>query len=132
MAAVTKWGSAMANVLIIDDDDIMREMMTSLLREAGHRVIETSSPIGTTRLCVENSINIVILDVMMPAISGDKLARVLRGNPKLQSLSVILVSSHEIEKLDFIARQVRANAVIQKRDLRDRLVETVGCMVPLQ
>ena len=55
-----------SRVLLIDDDDIAREYLASLLRDAGHEVFELPSPIGATRTILSEGIEAVVLDVIMP------------------------------------------------------------------
>lgn len=117
-----------ARVLLIDDDDIAREFLASLLRDAGHEVCELPSPIGATRTILSEGIDIVILDVFMPQMDGDKSAKMLRENPRLAGLAIILVSSCDTAKLTEIATRVRADAVVSKADARFELVPTVNRM----
>jgi CheY-like chemotaxis protein len=111
--------------LVIDDDEIVRELMCELLRARHCVVFDVGSPIGVTKLIIQNHINVVVIDVMMPDISGDKLARLLRSNPKMTDLAIILVSSGEIEQLERLARDVKADAVVPKSDLRTQLALVV-------
>ncbi|HXN33310.1 MAG TPA: response regulator [Polyangiaceae bacterium] len=108
-------------VLVIDDDEIVRELMCELLRERGCDVFDAGSPIGVTRLIVQHQIDIVVLDVMMPDISGDKLAKLLRRNAKLQKLTIVLVSSGKHEDLSQLASDVAADSVVSKSEIRSQL-----------
>lgn len=113
----------MANprVLVIDDDEIVREGMCELLRGRGFEVFDAGSPIGVTKLIVQNQIDVVVLDVMMPDISGDKLTRLLRSNPKLQQLAIVLVSSGKEEDLTRLAAEVAADSVVSKAEIHTDL-----------
>ncbi len=114
----------MANprALVIDDDEIVRELMCELLRGGGCQVFDTGSPIGVTRLILQHQIDIIVLDVMMPDISGDKLAKLLRRNSKLQNLTIVLVSSGKREDLSQLAADVAADAVVSKSEVHMQLV----------
>jgi len=114
-----------ARVLLIDDDDIAREFLSSLLRDAGHQVWELSSPIGATRTILSERIEIAVLDVYMPDMDGDKSAKMLRQNPRLTGLSIVLVSSCELNKLAALATRVRADAIVSKADARGQLAGVV-------
>ncbi|HMI83154.1 MAG TPA: response regulator [Polyangiaceae bacterium] len=115
-----------ARVLLIDDDEIAREFLASLLRDGGHQVFELPSPIGATRSILNNAIEVVILDVFMPQMDGDKSAKMLRENPRLAGLIIVLISSCEPTQLEEIARRVRADAVVSKAEARLKLVPTVN------
>jgi CheY-like chemotaxis protein len=116
----------LARVLLIDDDDITREFLSSLLTSAGHQVWELPSPIGATRTILSERIEIVILDIFMPQMDGDKSAKMLRENPRLTNLAIILVSSCDVEKLKDLAQRVDADAVVPKADAREQLVRVVN------
>jgi CheY-like chemotaxis protein len=112
-------------VLLIDDDDVAREFLGTLLRQAGYEVHELPSPIGATRVLLNKNIDIVVLDVFMPQMDGDKSAKVLRDNPRLQGIRIVLVSSCEESQLEEISARVQADAVVPKAEARLRLVPTV-------
>ena len=80
-------------VLLIDDDDIAREFLASLLKDGGHEVHELPSPIGATRTILNEGIDVVVLDIFMPQMDGDKSAKMLRENPRLEGMGIVLVSS---------------------------------------
>jgi CheY-like chemotaxis protein len=112
-------------ILIIDDDDIARELLTSTLKRAGHQVFELATAIGATRSIFEHDIDAVVVDVNLPDISGDKLARVLRQNPRGSRLGIVLVSSLPIDELRALAMVAQADAVLSKADIRSRLETSV-------
>jgi DNA-binding response OmpR family regulator len=112
-------------ILIIDDDDIARELLTSTLKRAGHEVFELATAIGATRAIFEHDIDAVVVDVNLPDISGDKLARVLRKNSRGSQLGIVLVSSLPIDELRALAMVAQADAVLSKSDIRARLEASV-------
>jgi CheY-like chemotaxis protein len=116
----------MPRALVIDDDDIARELLVSILRDGGYEAFELSSPIGATRTISREEIDIVVLDVMMPDLSGDKLAKMLRANPRLGRLGIVLVSSCGLDELNELATTVRADAVVAKRDVHEKLLAIVA------
>ncbi len=113
-------------VLVIDDDDIARFAMVELLAAAGHEVSDLPSPIGATQKLLQEQIDVVVLDVMMPSLRGDKLANLLRKNPRLQHLGVILVTGALPDELEEVAGLVDAQAVIEKARIDEALVDAVN------
>jgi CheY-like chemotaxis protein len=112
-------------VLVIDDDDIARELLASTLEASGHEVFALATAIGATREIFQNAIDAVVLDVMMPNINGDKLARLLRQNSRGKALAIVLVSSRPMEELRALAVSAQADAVLPKSAIRAELGETV-------
>jgi CheY-like chemotaxis protein len=112
-------------ILVIDDDDIARELLTSTLKDAGHIVTELPSAIGASREIFRSSIDVVVVDVMMPDINGDKLAKLLRSNPRGGTLAIVLVSSRSVDELHDLARIATADAVVPKDRIRTELARAV-------
>ena len=89
---------ASATVLVVDDSDLARSEMMRLLVEDGLVVVGLASPIGATRAILANAVSVVVIDVLMPGMRGDRLAALFRGNPRLRELGLnwvgaLLVSS---------------------------------------
>lgn len=110
---------------MIDDHDVAREFMSRLLVESGFHVEAQASAIGATRAIVREQISIVVLDVEMPALTGDKLITLFRQNPRFDKLGIVLVSGKDREELEAFGRAVGANAVVPKKFLEQELVKTV-------
>jgi CheY-like chemotaxis protein len=115
----------MPRALVIDDDEIARELVVSILRDGGYETFELSSPIGATQTISREKIDIVVLDIMMPGLSGDKLAKMLRANPRLGRIGIVLVSSCNPAELQEVAASVRADAVVLKPEIRQKLLPTL-------
>ena len=111
-------------VLVIDDSDIAREEMRRLLSAAGLTVHTLASPIGATRAILDANVDVVVIDVLMPGMRGDRLAALFRSNPRFKSLGVVLVSGEHPNELSRLLAETRASAVVQKSDLR-QLVSAV-------
>lgn len=109
-----------APVLVIDDSEVAREEITRVLRDAGCQVVALPSPIGATQAIVRYGARVVIVDVFMPTIRGDRLLALFRKNPRLGHVSVILVSGHSEHELGNLQVEIQADAVVSKRHL-DRL-----------
>jgi CheY-like chemotaxis protein len=117
-------GSTEMRALVIDDDEIACELMASLLEGVKWQVHRLPSPIGATKLIIDKRIHVVVADLMMPDITGDKFARLLRGNSRIAKVGIVLISSSGSE-LDRAGRDIGIDAVVHKNDARDRLVSAV-------
>ena len=117
--------ASLLRVLVIDDDDVAREIIVDVLAREGHDVSSLPSPIGATKHIVENQIEVVVLDVMMPSMRGDKLAALLGRNPKLKNLGVVLVTSARVEDVSVLAEAVSSVAIVAKDGLQADLPQAV-------
>src|SRR5215207_10557444 len=97
------WIARQMKALVIDDDDIARELIVSVLENGGYETYDLPSPIGATQVILDRGIELVVLDLFMPAMSGDKLAKMLRNNSRLRSLTIVLVSSCDVAQLQDLA-----------------------------
>jgi CheY-like chemotaxis protein len=111
-------------VLVIDDSEIARAKMANLLGDSGFKVIQLPSPIGATRLILNRQVSVVVVDVLMPGMRGDRLAALFRGNPRFADLGVILVSGEADIELDRLLPETGADATVSKAKLHE-LVPTV-------
>lgn len=112
-------------VLVIDDDEIAREAMRSVLVKAGFYVFELATPIGATSVIKRDGITAVALDINMPTINGDKLAKLLRENAQLQNLGIVLVSSCDVEQLTELGEKVGADGIVSKSKLHVALAPAI-------
>ncbi|MCI5119820.1 MAG: response regulator [Candidatus Electrothrix sp. AUS4] len=82
-----------AEVLIIDDDDTLL-LTTKLVIEAeGHKARTADSGVDGLRLVQERIPDIIILDLMMPGLSGYEVCKQLKAHPASQDIPVIFLSS---------------------------------------
>src|SRR6266545_3874631 len=80
----------MASILIADDDEANRALMQFVLQaQGGHQVTETSNAAAAAQVMEAVDPDLVVLDVMMPGISGLEFSRTLRrkGGPPILMVS---------------------------------------------
>jgi CheY-like chemotaxis protein len=120
---------AALRVVVIDDDDFEREFLVDLLRSAGFNVSALASVFGVTNHLVQEHVQVVVVDVMMPTIRGDKLATLLRKSGSLPNLRVVLVSSLEEHELHDLMMTAQADAFVSKSQVRTDLARVVAGVV---
>ncbi|MDN5761208.1 MAG: response regulator [Microlunatus sp.] len=81
-------------VLVVDDDDIIREVAKVALEVVGGWSVSTAtSGAEASRLAVDQQPDVVLLDVMMPALDGPSTAALLRQDPRTRDLPVIFLTA---------------------------------------
>jgi CheY-like chemotaxis protein len=103
-------------VLVVDDDPIVLQAVADCLTAAGFEVISRSQALGTSQWIAQHEIDIILLDLMMPAMSGVDLATFLKKRGLTRRLSVILHSSKRAVELGPLVRQTGALGAIAKTD----------------
>ena len=79
------------NVLVVDDEEVMRNLMTKILQKAGYEVFITGSGIGARAALSERQIDIVLSDVKMPDMSGFDLLKEIKE--KYPQIAVIMMTA---------------------------------------
>jgi PleD family two-component response regulator len=92
MAASTE-ASSPACVLVVDDDRTSRDVIAGLLRAEGHTVEMCEDGSDAISRVVQGGIDVVLLDIMMPRLSGTDTCRLLKGVSTGGFLPIILVTS---------------------------------------
>ena len=76
-------------ILIIDDDNEVRSLLSRTLSQAGFEVFTVASGEEGTRLCRQQSMDLVIVDMIMPEKDGlETLMEIRRGSPKCRILAM--------------------------------------------
>ena len=100
--------TAPASILVVDDDPIVRSLMSATLTRDGFTVIEAEDGVEGCRLYEEHRPDLLLVDVLMPRMDGYQLCRQLRANP--QSAYVPIVVATSLDDLPSIARAYDAGA----------------------
>jgi CheY-like chemotaxis protein len=80
-------------VLIIEDEEDAADMFAEMMRVSGYRVLKTSSSTPALTMMTTEKPDVVILDIMMPEISGLDILRQMRRDPALANIPVVVVSA---------------------------------------
>ncbi len=80
-------------VMIIEDEPDVSELFAEMMRLNGLRVIKTYTSTPAMTLIDQERPDIVILDIMMPDVSGLEVLTYMRGVPQLASIPVVIVSA---------------------------------------
>ena len=78
-------------LLLVDDDEAKRYMLSTWLRRAGHTVVEAAT--GREALDRVAGAELVLLDVNLPDISGIEVCRQIKNDPRTAAIPVIQISS---------------------------------------
>lgn len=80
-------------ILCVDDEDFNLDMYETLLLPLGHEVLTALD--GKTGLAImaEKNVDLVLLDINMPGMSGYDVCKKIRGDPQLDHIPVIMITS---------------------------------------
>lgn len=81
----------MMKILLVDDDAFLRDMYATKFSESGHKVDTAESPATALRKIEENSFDVMLLDMIMPGMSGVELMKVVNEQfPDKKMKSIVL------------------------------------------
>jgi CheY-like chemotaxis protein len=82
-----------ATILVVDDSEIVLEVARNVLEEAGYKVFTQSRANGSLNLIISEKPDLVLLDVNMPNLSGDVLARMCAKTAQITGTRVVFHST---------------------------------------
>ena len=80
-------------VMIIEDEEDAAELFAEMMRVSGFRVIKTSKSTPAIQMMIADKPDLVLLDIMMPEISGLDILRQMRLDPALAKIPVIVITA---------------------------------------
>lgn len=81
------------SILIIEDDEDIRELIRFNLSREGHRVLSAEDGESGYVKAINNQPGIILLDLMLPKMNGIKVCELLRKNPKTVSIPIIMITA---------------------------------------
>ncbi len=104
----------MTKILIIDDEKDIVELISYNLEKEGFSVIKAYDGEAALRLVKLHKPNLMILDLMLPRLSGIDVCKAIRNNPDTASLPIIMVTAKVDETDKIIGLEIGADDYITK------------------
>lgn len=113
-----------ATILVIDDDECMRQLLLIHLSNAGYDVVLAEDAIVAARALLRQRPDVIVADIAMPFMDGLEFLQVLKADPATAPIPVIFVTCHT--EAEPRARQLGAAAFLTKPIRADDLLATVA------
>jgi CheY-like chemotaxis protein len=114
-------------ILVVDDDGLIRKAIRHLLEPYGHTIIEAPNGKYALDLLDQHHVDVVITDLYMPTMDGLELARAIRKRPepwpRLIGITGVNVEDQHLREL---AAELGAVATLAKPFTREQLLEALG------
>jgi len=118
------------SVLIIEDEEDAAELFAEMMRVSGFRVSTTSKSEPAISMMIADKPDIVLLDIMMPEISGLDILRQMRRDPNLANIPVIVVTAKSMPADIKNGMEAGASTYLTKpvgfQELKDAVERTLG------
>jgi DNA-binding response OmpR family regulator len=126
-------------VLVVDDNELNRDMLSRRVQALGHEVVVASDGAQALEILADGDFDAVLLDIIMPGMNGYRVLSRLKADPTLRSIPVIMITAlDEVESAvrciemgadDYLPKpfnptilRARLGALLEKKRLRDREV----------
>lgn len=85
-------------ILVVDDEEIMRNAIKRILESQEYRVVVAEDGIALSTAIDENKFSLILLDVNLPWVDGYELCRLLKANVSLRHIPLILISARKTQE----------------------------------
>jgi len=117
-------------VLIIEDEEDAAELFAEMMRISGFRVLKTSKSAPAIAMMNADKPDIVLLDIMMPEVSGLDILRQMRRDPNLANIPVIMVTAKSMPADIKNGMEAGASTYLTKpvgfQELKEAVERTLG------
>lgn len=120
---------AIPTVLVVDDDDAVRDLVEAILSDEGFRVHTANNGQAALRSIAAARPDVVLMDVNMPRLDGISACRMLHADARTADLPVIIMSARPVGSPQLHA--CRADGFLSKPFDIDRLVAEVAAFAGL-
>lgn len=88
------------NILIVDDDQNTRELLSTILRARGYTVLSSETAVEALDNLTEYKPDLIVSDILMPGLDGFEFCRKVRSEPGLQHIPFVMFSGTFLDKKD--------------------------------
>ena len=129
-----------APLLVVDDNEMNRDLLARRLNKEGHEVVQAEDGMKAMKLMEEQNFDLILLDVMMPGMTGYEVLEAVKKDERLRDIPVLMISA--LTEMDSVVRCIelgaedylpkpfktvllhaRVNACLEKKRWRDREAE---------
>lgn len=126
-----------ATILVVDDEDDIRELVTYNLEREGYRVVCAGSGERAVAIAHQEAVDLIVLDLMLPGIDGLEVTRALKGDPATAGIPIVMLTAKgeeadivtglELGADDYVAKPFSPRELLARiRAVRRRAVKDEG------
>ena len=134
-------------VLVVDDEQEIRELLQRFLTQEGYEVIIASDGEEALELAEKEEPHVILLDVMMLGVDGIKTCQMIKSNEKTRSIPIIMATAFretageaiDAGADDFVTKpfhlagiSIRVKSILRVRHLTDELERVTSYIAELQ
>ena len=114
-------------ILVIDDNEQTTNMLSKFFKAKGFQVTATNNPMDGLLLIRKEELDVILLDVMMPVISGIGIVELLAGEDTLKNQNIFIFSGADLPAIQLknLLRRDGVNGFVKKPFVLDELLTTI-------
>jgi two-component system cell cycle response regulator DivK len=103
-----------ATILLVEDNEDNRIVYSTILKYAGHRVVEATDGEAGVSLARSERPDLILMDVSIPLLDGWEATRILKADPETRHIPIVALTAHALEEDRAKAREVGCDGYIAK------------------
>ncbi len=119
----------MPRALLVEDSSENRQLVTWILEDANYEIDEAESAEDGIAILKDHSVDVVLMDISLPGMSGDSAIQHIRTELGLNDLPIIALTGHTMEEDHARFKACGATLVLTKPIDEDLLLETLSSLV---
>ncbi|MDF1535109.1 MAG: response regulator [bacterium] len=116
-------------ILVVDDSPFIHELVKDVLVKEGYEIDRAMDGHEAMLSIGEAPPDLVLLDIIMPEMSGYQVCRLIRSDERLKALPVVMMTAKDTQKDRFWGLEVGADAYITKPIEQQALLETISSLL---
>lgn len=104
----------MNKVLIVDDEKALRVLIAGTLEIGDYNILEADNGIDALEIVKQEKPDLIILDVMMPGMSGYEVCKQIKTNPDLANIKILILTAKGQQSDKEAAKEARADYYLAK------------------
>jgi two-component system cell cycle response regulator len=116
-------------ILLIEDDPLSARLVDLILKSEGHQVIMVQDGFQGLEVAQSTSVDLVLLDLMLPGIDGFEVLRRLKADPKTVDVKVVVVSARSQPADKEMAAELGIDYYLTKPYRKVELLEVVRSLL---
>jgi two-component system chemotaxis sensor kinase CheA len=109
-------------ILVVEDSLTTRALLKSIISSLGYEVITANDGVEGLNILTENKTDLVLTDIQMPEMDGLELARLIKQDPEIQNIPVVIVTSLDSEDEVRKGMEAGAEAYIKKGEFDQKVM----------
>ena len=116
----------MVTVFVVDDEPGFRHILALILQRAGYQVLQASSALEALKVIESQPLDLLILDDMMPGMSGSELCLKLKQDVRYRHIPVIMHTANAKFNNSALGDSIQADGVLLKPCTPQDILSAIG------